>query len=147
GSGVSRRLTGLRAGTEYVVQVAAANAQGQSPWSRSVKARTTDTAPSAPRIARVARGDASLSVAWLAPSSAGSVGVSGYVVETRGYSNGRWSAWSTLRVAPEVRSAKVTRLRNGMRTEVRVTATSRAGNSPVSASRVVVPAGKPLAPT
>ena len=147
GSAASKKLTGLKPGTTYAVQVAAGNSQGQSAWSHSVTARTADTSPSAPRLGKVTRGDRKLKVTWSAPTSAGSAGITGYQVETRSYSGGAWSAWRPTRVAATVRSATVTNLTNGLKTEVRIVATSRVGNSPASASAVVTPAGKPLAPT
>ena len=145
GANTSRTITGLKAGTSYLVQVSAANTQGQSAWSKSSKVKTTDTVPSAPRLSSVTRGNASVTVKWAAPASAGSSGITGYQVQTRTYTKGKWSAWRSLKVASSARSAKVTKLSNGVKTEARVIATSKVGSSPASASKVVTPAGKPLA--
>lgn len=145
GANLSRTITRLKAGTSYLVQVSAANTQGQSAWSRSSKVKTSDSVPSAPRLSSVKRGSGSVTVKWAAPTSAGSSGITGYQVQTRTYAKGKWSAWTSLKVASSARSAKVTRLSNGVKTEARVIATSRAGNSPASTSKVVTPAGKPLA--
>ncbi len=147
GSGTSKKLSGLRPGTTYVAQVAAANAQGQSAWSRSVTAKTADSGPSAPRLVKATRGDRSAKVVWTAPTSAGTSGITGYLVQTRTYSSGAWSAWRSTRAAAAARSVTVSNLTNSLKTEVRVLATSRAGNSPASASAIVTPAGKPLAPS
>lgn len=146
GSGQSRTLTGLKPGTQYAVQVAAANSAGQSPWSRTVVVSTVQIAPSAPRIGSVSRASGYVTARWDAPTSANS-GVTGYVVQTRQYSKGSWSTWKSTRAASTARSAKVAGLKNGLRTEVRVIATSKVGNSLASASKIVTPAGKPLAPT
>ncbi|QIK83574.1 fibronectin type III domain-containing protein [Sanguibacter sp. HDW7] len=146
GSGQSRTVPGLKPGTQYAVQVAAANTAGQSPWSRTVVVSTAQIAPSAPRIGTVSRASGYVTARWGAPTSANS-GVTGYLVQTRQYSTGRWSAWKSTRAASTARSAKVTGLKNGLKTEVRVIATSKVGNSRASASKIVTPAGKPLAPT
>lgn len=146
GSGTSRVLSGLKPGTSYVAQVAAANTHGQSAWSRSALGKTVDSAPSAPRLGKVTRGDRTAKVAWSAPSSPGTSGITGYTVQSRTYASGAWSAWKTTRATAAARTATVTGLTNGQKTEIRVIATSRAGNGPASASSVVTPAGKPLAP-
>ncbi|MGP7960986.1 fibronectin type III domain-containing protein [Sanguibacter sp. A247] len=147
GSAAARTLSGLKPATSYVVQIAAANAVGQSAWSRSVSVTTAHTAPSAPRALRVTRGNKQVTARWSAPSSAGSSGITGYRIQTRTYAKGKWSAWKTVSAAATSRSAKVTGLKNGVRTEVRVIATSKVGTSPATASKVVTPASKPLAST
>jgi len=144
GSSLYRTINGLKPGTSYAVQIAAANTAGQSPWSRSATVTTKPVAPSAPRIKSVKRGSTQVTVTWAAPTSAGA-GVTGYVVQTRQYSKGKWSAWRSTTAVKTARSAKVTKLKNGLKTEARVLATSSVGNSKASASKVVTPAGKPLA--
>lgn len=148
GSALTYTVSGLKAGTVYEFQLAAANTVGQGPWSSSVKATTADTKPGAPKITSVTRGDTVATVKWSAPSSTGSKPLTGYVVTKRTYSGGTWSAWSTAgSTTAQTRVLKVTRLKNGVKVEFRVAAKSSAGTGTASAGVVVTPAGKPYAPS
>jgi len=147
GSATTKTVGSLKPATAYEVQVAAGNSVGQGPWTPSARATTADTTPGAPTMTSLTRGDGSATAKWTAPAS-GTKPISGYNVYMRTYANSVWSAW-TLAGYPDssARSFKITSLTNGKHYEVRVAAWSVAGVGTPSASRLVVPAGKPLAPT
>ncbi len=147
GSALTRTISGLKPGTVYEFQLAAANTVGQGPWSPSAKATTADTKPGAPKITSVTGASTAATVKWSAPTSTGSKPLTGYVVTKRTYSAGKWSAWATAGTTTAgTRVLKATRLTNGVKVEFRVAAVSQAGTGTASAGVVVTPAGKPFAP-
>ncbi|ROS30686.1 fibronectin type III domain-containing protein [Cellulomonas sp. PhB150] len=148
GSAVTRKLSGLKAGTSYEIQVAAGNSQGQGPWSRSVTAKTADTTPKAPKLTSLSRGDRTALARWSAPTDGGSRPITGYLLQKRSYASGKWSGWTSAGSAVATsRSLTVTSLVNGLKYEVRVSAKSAAGAGAWSTGALVTPAGKPKAPT
>ncbi len=76
------RITGLTAGTDYLVQVRGVGL-GDGPWSGSAEATTKALAkPSAVQNLEVTPGDSNteLSVSWDAPENTGGAAISGYTI-------------------------------------------------------------------
>ena len=104
----------------------------------------TPVAPSAPTSVAATRGNASASVSWKAPTSAGSSPVTSYTARAWSASSGG-STVSTCTAAAS--GCTITGLTNGVTSYVDVVATSAAGTGPSSAPRVAVtPATVPTAP-
>jgi hypothetical protein len=86
-------ISGLAQSTTYEFQLRATNAEGDGPWSTSVRA-TTATVPDAVRSATVTPTLNGLTVRWSSPSSNGGSTVTAYTVK---YRTGT-SAWATTSV-------------------------------------------------
>lgn len=75
-------LTPLTNGTTYYVSVLATNSAGDGTASDRL-ARTPGSLPGAPRSVTTVRGDGTITVAWLAPTSEGSSTVTSYTASVR----------------------------------------------------------------
>ena len=143
GDTLSRRIGSLTNGTEYFVQVQAANDVSTGPWSAAASA-TPSPVPGPPHIVRVVRASMSVTVSWGALDDAGRA-ITGYRVQWRpegdGYSEARQAVTD-----PDDLSYRIEGLSNGTRYLVRVTAQSSVGYGAVSAEGSATPATTPDAP-
>ena len=152
GTGTSTTVAGLTNGTEYQVQVAATNAQGDSGWSESVT-QTPSTVPGVPTGVEVSRGAGSLSVSWTAPGDGGSA-ITVYTVQ---YCNdddtdcgvGDWDYEEVS--GSEVSGSEVSKLITGLADDttfqVQVRATNAVGHSGWSDAESATTFAKPGVPT
>lgn len=124
GSALRHSITGLTNGTQYFVQVQAANSAGSSPWSSATSAVPVRK-PSAVASLELAPGDESITATWQAPSS--SV-VSEYIVQWR--SADQEFVGSERQATVTSLSYVITGLENGSTYWVRVWAANAAGNGP-----------------
>lgn len=81
-SATSCTLTPLTNGTTYYVSVLATNSVGDGTASERL-ARTPGSLPGAPRTVTTVRGDGTITVAWLAPTSEGSSPITSYTASVR----------------------------------------------------------------
>ncbi|MDA7970814.1 MAG: YDG domain-containing protein, partial [Gammaproteobacteria bacterium] len=70
----------LAAGVEYVVQIAAKNSEGDSPWSASTTAAAALSAPGAPGITAATAAVDAITVQWDAPGDTGGGALTGYKI-------------------------------------------------------------------
>ncbi len=134
----SAAVTGLTNGTAYDFRVSAVNAVGTGTPS-SPAADTPLTVPGAPTIGTVTPGNASVSVAFVAPANNGGSAVTGYTVTSS--PGGKTGTGTTSPIT-------VTGLTNGTAYTFTVTATNAAGTGAASAaSASVTPRTVPAAPT
>ncbi|PRY12163.1 fibronectin type III domain-containing protein [Kineococcus rhizosphaerae] len=136
----------LAYGSSYTFTVAAINAVGTgtstSPAAVTVKRATV---PDAPTGVSAARGNASASVSWTAPSWPGTSAITGYRI--RRYAGTSTTVQATTTVAASARSFTATGLTNGTGYSFDVTAVNASGLGAVSArTAVVTPATVPGAP-
>lgn len=142
----SATLTGLTAGTNYLIEVWSRNDVGlaDAPAEASI---TTIAVASKPMKFTVVRGDRSAALAWSAPTSNGGTPITRYVVETRSYSatTKSWGTWGSKTASST--TLTLTSLTNGTKYQSRVYAVNAAGNGKVTSALTFTPAGKPSAPT
>ncbi|WP_158630560.1 fibronectin type III domain-containing protein [Nocardioides daphniae] len=138
----SATVTGLVNGTSYTFTVAASNTVGSSAASLPSAPVVPAGVPAAPAAPSVGRGDAAVTVTWVAPDDNGSP-ITGYTVSVR--AGGQ--EVRTVTAAAGQRSATVTGLVNGTSYTFTVAASNTVGSSAASLpSAPVVPAGVPAAP-
>jgi surface antigen len=125
----SAQFTGLTNGTEYTFTVHATNAVGDGAESAASNTVVPAGVPATPGpvIARTVR--THLTVAWQAPDDNGAP-LTGYEVDA--YRAGRHVA--TMAAGPTVTSLSVSTLTRGLAYTFRISATNRAGTSPLSAA-------------
>ena len=76
----SYTITGLTPGTSYEFEVAATNAQGQSPYETTATAQVNASVPtSTPRTLSATTTNAAIDVSWTAPASNGGSAITSYV--------------------------------------------------------------------
>ncbi len=131
--------TGLTNGVRYYFRVAAHNAAGWGPSSTAVKA-VPRTVPTAPRSPTATPGNATVKLAWLAPSNSGGATINRYRVQ-RARAGGPWKTIAY----PTTRSHSSTGLANGTRYYFRVAAHNAAGWGPSSTAVNTVPRTVPMA--
>lgn len=138
--------------SEYEARVAAANAAGTGPPSKSALFRTAPGPPGPPRGAGVtAVTPSSVTLAWQPPAEAHGAAASGYTVEQsdRGGAGGAWRM--VARTAADVRSVQVGGLAPGASILLRARALNAAGEGaacePVLATAAAVPPGPPGVPS
>ena len=146
-TGTTATVTGLTNDTAYQVQVRAGAGAGDGAWSASTKATPTAQRPSRPGAPTLTYGNASLSVAWTAPSDNGAA-ITGYRVrrcdnslDCRVINN-----WRPTDITGTGTSTMLTGLTNGTTYQVQVRATNRVGPSPFSLSAEEKPYTVPSAP-
>ena len=157
-------LSGLTNDTAYQVQVRAANSVGESTWSTATKATPTAQKPDQPGAPTLTYGNASLTVAWNAPTNNGAA-ISDYDVQYRACtlstdltcSNTNTATWESTWTArtgetnsDTTRSVTLSGLTNGTAYQVQVRAANSVGESDWSTSADEYPSttpGKPAAPT
>ena len=130
---LTQTVTGLTNGTAYTFTVAAINGAGTGPESLSSTAVTPDTVAGAPTGVTATAGDASATVAWVAPSNAGSA-ITGYTVTP--YIGAVAQTPQTF--ASTALTQVVTGLTNGTTYTFTVAATNGAGTGPESLSSTPV---------
>ena len=140
-------ITGLTNGTEYQVQVRAANSHGESDWSDSASARPAAVAPSAPAAPTLVSGNRSIAASWSAPADNGAA-ITDYDVQ---YSDdgANWTVFAPNSTSTAT-TTTITGLTNGTTYQVQVRAANVAGEGPWSTSSLAIKAGlpaKPSAPT
>ncbi len=136
-------VTGLTNGTAYTFKVKARNAIGSSNSAAST-AVTPATVPAAPAAPAVTRGNAQVTVAWVAPANGGSV-ITGYTVST--YTGTTLVTGKTCTPSPATaKTCVVTGLTNGTAYTFKVKARNAIGSTNSAASVVVTPATVPSAP-
>ena len=140
-TGTSKEIGSLTNGTEYEVQVQAANAAGDSGWSDSAKA-TPYTTPSKPAAPTLTAADQKITASWSAPSNGGS-DITGYKVRHRATGTSDWTTSSSQTGT----SKEIGSLTNGTEYEVQVQATNAAGDSGWSDSARAKPGKPPSAPS
>lgn len=139
----SGTVTGLTNGTAYTFKVSAHNANGDSVYSTASAAVTPSTVPGAPTDITGTRGNTSVALNWLAPSSTGGADIDYYVVE---YSSG--GGYTAFEPTFPSTSGTVTGLTNGTAYTFRVSAHNLNGlSSPSAPSSPVTPSTVPGAPT
>ena len=142
-TGTSLEIGSLTNGTEYDVQVQAANSAGDGIWSDSAKAKPY-TVPSKPSPS-LASSDQKLTVSWSAPSDGGSA-ITGYTIR---HSVAGANSWTTSGSQTGT-SLEIGSLTNGTEYDVQVQATNAAGDSGYSDSATAKPCtvpSKPAAPS
>ena len=135
--------TGLTNGTAYYFAVSAVNSKGESIKSNVMSATPAPTATNAPVLSSATAGNATVALAWVAPTDNGGAAVSGYKVY-RGTTSGSTSLVATLGV---VTSYSDTSLTNGTTYYYAVTAVNSAGESVKSNELSATPVTVPGAPT
>lgn len=136
-------ISSLTNGTTHYVEVTATNSLGTGPASTRVSAVAGGTA-SAPRSVAAVRGDGTITVNWLAPSSDGGSAVTGYIANA--YTSTSSSATSVGSCTTTGLECTISGVTNGTVYYVSVAAVTaiRTGSS---SSRVTVSAaGAPSAP-
>jgi predicted phage tail protein len=133
--------TGLRNGVRFYFRVRAHNAVGWGTYSRTVKA-VPRSKPSAPRSATVSPGNASVTLAWLAPYRDGGAKIDKYAVQRGPGAGGPWTNVGY----PTSRSFTAGGLANGTGYSFRIRAHNAAGWGPASAVVDSVPRTVPTAP-
>ena len=141
-SGTSRTLSSLTNGSEYEVQVRAANAKGDGAWSSSARA-TPGAVPGKPARPTLEASNNQIIVTWTAPSS--SSPITSYSVR---YRRGTGAATRIDNLSGT--SHTLDSLDNGHSYEIRVRASNAKGAGPWSDPVTAVPGAvpsKPSAPT
>ena len=141
-------VTGLINGTPYYFQVAAVNANPNSPGPYSTTANATpSTVPGAPTgLTAASNQNAQVQLNWTAPTSDGGLAITDYVVQ---YSTDQ-SAWTTFTHLPSAsQTITVTGLINGTPYYFQVAAVNANPNSPgpYSTTANATPSTVPGAPT
>ena len=135
-------VTGLDNGKTYTCTVLATNSVGDSDASVASDATVPATVPGTPAAPTLTRGNASISVAFVAPGSNGGSAITGYTASCTS-SDGGAAGSNTGATSPIV----VSTLTNGKTYTCTVLATNVAGNGTASAaSGSAVPAAVPSAP-
>lgn len=138
----SRTITSLTNATTYSFRVAAETEWGIGEYSEPITA-TPFTTPGAPTSVVGTRADASVSLAWSAPSSNGGSAVTDYLIEFA--SGGSYSTF--LDGSSSNTSTTVTGLTNGTAYTFKVSAINAAGTGSAStASSAVTPLTVPSVP-
>ena len=140
GTTTSATITGLTNGTEYLVQVRAANTLGDGPWSPS--ATVIAGAPPAPEAPTLASGNAQLAVSWTAPAHNGSA-ITDYDVQYKATTANTWTSHAFT--GSETSTTISSGIANGTEYEVQVRATNGNGTGEWSPS-ATLKAGLPAAP-
>ena len=141
-SGTSRTISSLTNGSEYEVQVRAANAKGDGAWSASARA-TPGAVPGKPARPTLEASNNQIIVTWTAPSS--SSPITSYSVR---YRRGTGAATRVDNLSGT--SHTLDSLDNGHSYEIRVRASNAKGAGPWSDAVTAVPGAvpsKPSAPT
>ena len=146
GTGTSTAITGLATGRAYDVQVRAANAAGEGPWSPSGTGTPNNVPgrPAAPTV--VARSGAELNVSWRSPRNTGSA-ITDYDVR---YKLGTAASWTDHPFSGTRRRTTIGGLTAGRAYDAQVRASNTAGAGGWSASGSGTPnepPGQPAAPT
>jgi uncharacterized protein (TIGR02145 family) len=124
-------VTGLTNGTAYTFAVVATNAVGNSVASSASTAVTPNTVPGPPTAVVATAGNASASVAFVAPTNNGGSAITGYTVT---------SSPGGITATGATSPINVTGLTNGTAYTFTVVATNAIGNSsPSTASSAVTP--------
>ena len=140
-TGLTCDVTGLTNGTAYTFKVKATNAVNPGPDSPASTAVTPATTPNAPAAPTTVRGDAQVTVNWVAPANGGSV-ITGYTVTT--YAAGVVVAGRTCSTASATTvTCNITGLTNGTAYTFTVTATNALGSAESVASAAVTPGAAP----
>ena len=135
-------VAGLTNGTSYTVQVKAVSAAGASaPGVSNAVVPRAPALPGTPTGVTAARGNASATVHWVAPTTGAAV--TGYQVKV---SAGGLQVGALRTAASTARSLLVTGLTNGTTYSVQVRATSAGGAGALSAAVSVRPLTTPSAP-
>ena len=143
-SPLSVAVAGLTNGTEYEVQVRAANAKGTGAWSTSATLKAG--LPAQPSTPTIAAGDNEITVTWTAPANNGST-ITDYDVRYSSDSGANWTETDDTTDSTAT-TATITGLSNSSSYIAQVRATNSVGDSlwsPSSAS--VSPAPAPAAPS
>ena len=136
-------ITGLTGGVKYEFQLRAHNDSGHGPWSVAEAEEPTTTAPSAPTITNITRGDRTLAVVWTAPSDTGGGTITAYdvrFIETSADETveSNWTirdnAWRSGDLRYVIRN-----LTNGTQYDVQVRAVNSAGDGEWSDTETGVP--------
>ena len=128
GTNRTATITNLTEGTEYQVQVRAANTHGDGPWSESASA--TPGPPSEPVDVWVDPKNNAFEVSWLEPVTPRGAIVD-YDIRYRAVGTTGWSEWPGTSTA---RVVQVTGVNNGTLYEVQVRADNQNGPGPWTAS-------------
>jgi titin len=144
-TGLTCEVTGLTNGTAYTFKVVASNLNGPSALSEASSPVTPASAPTAPAAPTVTRGDAKVTVTWVAPANGGSA-ITGYTVST--FAGGTLVAGKSCTPTPVTGvTCDVTGLTNGTAYTFTVKATNGVGSGADStASLAATPATVPAAP-
>lgn len=140
----SATVTGLTNGSSYNFRVSATNAIGTSSVS-STETATPATTPGTPTSLAATRGNAEVSLIWVAPAANGGASVTDYVVEFKLTADASWTTFSDG--TSTATSATVTSLTNGSSYDFRVSAVNTAGTGSASSTATATPATTPDAPT
>jgi hypothetical protein len=132
---------GLHNGVRYYFRMRAHNAAGWGPYSTVVSA-VPRTVPTAPRSPTAKPANASVELAWLAPSSNGGAKIDKYRVQRATTSSGPWTNIAT----PTTRSYTAIGLANGTGYHFRIRAHNAAGWGTFSTIVIAVPHTVPGAP-
>ncbi|NBW91734.1 MAG: fibronectin type III domain-containing protein, partial [Actinobacteria bacterium] len=140
----SSTVTGLTNGTSYVFRVAAVNLAGTGTYTSNSSALVPATVPNTPTALTATYGNASIALAWTAPSTGGTA-LTDYVIQ---YSTDN-STWTTfVDSVSTTASVTVTGLTNYSTYYFRVAAINAVGTGTYSSPSVTsVPGVLPGAPT
>ncbi len=145
-AGQTVSLTGLLAGTSYVIGVSAVNSAGTGDEGTLVATTTDANAPSAPQNVEIqVTGPTSLSISWDVPAQIGGSEISAYSVQYRLASAPATSAWSDA--TPSGTTATITDLLPGTSYNVRVAAINVAGTGEFVSEEVTTSSSAPGIPT
>ena len=136
-------IEGLENGTLFFVSVTARNAGGSGPASARVSV-SAGSKPSAPRSVEVTRGDGTLDVAWLAPSSDGGSAITRYTANA--FTSSSMSAVPAATCVATGLSCTIGGVANGTTYYVSVVATTATGDSQPSTRVTVRASGAPSEP-
>ncbi len=145
-AGNSAEMTGLLAGTPYVVGVSAVNSAGTGEEGTLDATTSNANVPSAPQNLEVqVTGPNSLSVSWEAPAQIGGSPISGYLVEYRLTDAPATTAWSDATSSGT--TATITHLLAGTSYDVRVAARNVVGSGGFVSQTVTTTSSAPGIPT
>jgi uncharacterized protein (TIGR02145 family) len=137
GSGSPITVSGLTNGTSYTFTVVATNSIGNSVASSASTAVTPNTVPDPPTAVVATAGNASASVAFVAPTNNGGSAITGYAVT---------SSPGGITATGATSPINVTGLTNGTSYTFTVVATNAIGNSSPSTSSSAVTPSAPTVP-
>ncbi len=147
-AGNTAEMTGLLAGTSYVVGVSAVNSAGTGQEATETFSTTAANVPSAPQNLEVqVTGPNSLSVSWEAPAQIGGSPISNYLVEYRLTDAPASTAWSNATSSGTTTTATITDLLAGTSYDVRVAARNVAGSGGFVSQTVTTTSSAPGIPT
>ncbi len=126
-------ISGLAAGTNYLVQIRAVSTDGVGPATQATAAVSPQVPPGAPTVTATG-GELSLTVNWTAPAPTPNAPVNSYETRVSSTGGSTWDPWIPQGLAT---SLELTGLSSGASYRVEVRARNFAGEGPAATTEVV----------